>query len=260
MEMKNRLYRILTQLKWQLVVTVFSLVGFLSVYYSTNIWYSSFDDMGKGNFISYMTGLASILALFCSVSFGFVIHYIQSNRAERLSVFSEFKSRLFEFDNFISAQSNIYDKDVCKSLIFELSKYDISDLPQTDYGQEYRIYAKTLEKALESSNKNKRRFYLNSSMHMGYIEQLLGRLGLIAIRQILTKLFVDTLTKGIFLVSLMILFLFMASIFYSSELIPTFFSGALFFSIMTNFVFAELIVDLYRNTDEELDFVNQRET
>ena len=258
--MKSWLYRILTQLKWQLVVTVFSLAGFLTIYYSTSIWYSSFDDMGKGNFISYMTGLASILALFCSVSFGFVIHYIQSNRAERLSVFSEFKSRLFDFDSFVSAQSNGHDKDVCKSLIFELNKYDISDLPQTDYGKEYRIYAKTLEVALESSSKNRREFYLYTSMHMGYIEQLLNRLGLVAISQILTKLFVNTLAKGIFLVSLMILFLFMASIFYSDDLIPTFFSGALFFSIMTVFVFTELVVDLYRNVDEELDFVDRIQT
>ena len=178
-------------------------------------------------------------------------------RSERITAYTELKNKLSEFDNYLSTVPDSSDKEICKAVWFELQKLEMTDLPQTDYGEEYAAYVEALDSGLE--NDGTREFYLTTTTHMGYIEQLLSRIGIISIRQVISRVFVDTLSKGIVLVSFMILILFLANIFYTSYTKTYFFATSLFVSIMTVFIFFEFLLDMYRYLEEELDFINKDE-
>ncbi len=251
------IYQLVTRLKWQTFFTTFITAAFLLIDQYSCVFFNSLVDVGKSDFISFLGGISSVVALFCSVSFGFVIYFIQMARSERIATYTELKNKLREFDNYLSTVPDSSDKDICKAAWFELDKLEITDLPQTDYGEEYAAYVEALALGLE--NKEKREFYLNTSTHMGYIEQLLSRIGIISIQQIISKNFVDTLSKGIVLVSFMISVLFLANLFYLNCTKIYFFAVSLFVSIMTIFIFFEFLLDMYHYLEEELDFIDRSE-
>jgi hypothetical protein len=50
--------------------------------------------LDRSTFITAVSAVASILALFCSISFAFVLFISQANKAERLAAFDRLKTRL----------------------------------------------------------------------------------------------------------------------------------------------------------------------
>ena len=89
---------------------------------------------------SPLSALATIVALFCSVSFGFVLFFMQSNRSERLSTYAKL-NRDCSSSTLASFPPGKQRQRIAMAMVFELEKLDISDLPQTDYGDEYKAYA-----------------------------------------------------------------------------------------------------------------------
>ncbi len=214
---------------------------------------SHFADLDRSTYITFMSGLATIVALFCSVSFGFVLFFMQSNRSERLSTYAELKSRLLAFHTWLLSLPKSEDTEICKAMVFELEKLDITDLPQTDYGAEYKAYIEGLDVGLEDPDR--RQFYLTSILYSCYIEQLLSRIGVVSIKQMITKFFLDTLLKGLALVAGMVALLFTALVWFRADTKLYFVSVTLFFSFMAMLLFIEFAYEMYRHANEELDFV-----
>ena len=253
----NSLLRTLSRLHWQLFISVGVVAIFtmwLGFYEHTHIDISALD---RATYMSFVSGLASILALFCSVSFGFVLFQMQSSKSERLSTYAELKSRLYAFHDWLMSLPNTEDREVCMAMVYELSMLDLSDLPQTDYGIEYQKYTEALKISLDDLEK--RDFYLSSIIYTGYIEQLLSRIGIISIKQICIKLFIDTLSKGLALIGGMVFLLFLALILFGPNSKMAFISASLFFAFMASLLFIEFSYDIYRHQKEELDFIEYGE-
>jgi|TARA_R110000851_G_scaffold108876_1_gene230577 hypothetical protein len=249
----KKLLLYLSRFHWQVIVSVLIAAIFWAWLMLCDAGQASLAKLEISNYISVVTGLASIVALFCSVSFGFVLFQIQSAKSERLGAYSELKARLHSFHSWLSSLEDSVEKDICMAMVFELEKLDLVDIPLTDYGQEYQEYIKAMDEGL--GNKDKREFYLTSILYSGYIEQLLSRLGVISIRQIITKSFLDTLSKGFGLVGGLVLLLFISLVAFDSSIKAYIFSAAVFFCSGTLLLFLEFSYDVYRQYQEEIDFV-----
>jgi len=248
-------FRVLSRLPLQLLISV-TLSGLFGFWlFLCGIGQNHLADLNRSTYITFMSGLATIVALFCSVSFGFVLFFMQSNKSERLSTFTELKSRLLALHNWLLSLPKSKDKEICMAMVFELEKLDIADLPKTDYGAEYKAYTEALSVGL--ADPNRRQFYIISIMYSVYIEQLLSRIGVVSIKQIITKLFLDTLSKGLALVAGMVALLFTALVLFRADTKLYFVSVTLFFSIMAMLLFMEFAYEMYRHANEELDFIEK---
>jgi len=126
----------LAQLKWQLPLCLL-----MTALFAVCLWYPGktcvdIVSLDRSTFVALLGAIASILALFCSISIAFVFFVSQSNKAERVSTYDALKARLLETQKWLLTQPHSQDREICLSLIFELDKLDITDLPQTDYGNE----------------------------------------------------------------------------------------------------------------------------
>lgn len=247
--------RVLSRLPLQLLLSA-ALSGLFGFWlFLCGIGQSHLADLDRSTYITFMSGLATIVALFCSVSFGFVLFFMQSNKSERLSTFTELKSRMLAFHNWLLSLPKSEDTEICMAMVFELEKLDVSDLPQTDYGAKYKAYIEALDVGLEDPDR--RQFYLISIMYSCYIEQLLSRIGIVSIKQMITKFFLDTLSKGLALVGGMVALLFISLVWFRADTKLYFVSVTLFFSLMAMLLFMEFAYEMYRHANEELDFVEK---
>ena len=245
-----------TQLKWQLSI---ALVGVTLL--GLCIWFKEcsridLTSLDRSTFITALSAFASILALFCSLSIAWILFVSQQNKGERVTAYDLLKARLLETQQWLLTEPLSEDREICLGLVFELDKLDLSDMPQTDLGDEYRAYAKALESGLDGENQLRRQFYLRSIAYFGYIENLISRIGLISIRQIITKMFIDTLAKGVALVSLAVLTLIASCFWYGDSIKPWLVLMASFCGIATVLLLYEVWVDMRRHYDEDLDFID----
>jgi hypothetical protein len=92
------------------------------------------------------------------------------------------------------------------------------------------------------------------------LSQLLSRIGVVSIKQIITELFLDTLSKGLWLIVSMIVLLFAALVWLNSATAGWFVSLSLLVSCLAVLLFVEFAHDLYRHVNEEVDFVEKMGT
>lgn len=253
--MARLLYRACTQLKFQApaALTVAALLAFA-------IWNpqrsaAELSSLDRSTFMTYLSAVASILALFCSLSIAWILFVSQQNKSERVATYDLLKSRLSQAQQWLLDQPASADRELCLSLVFELDKHDMSDLPQTDLGDEYRAYTSALDAALGGDDPDRHRFYSISVGHFVYIEHLLSRIGLVSIRQIIAKVFLETLAKGIALVILALLTLIVSSAWYIDATKPWLVLVAAFIAGGAALLLLEVFVDISRHYREELDFV-----
>jgi hypothetical protein len=247
----------LTDLRWQIA---------LSAAITAMIWAGLWQakgtsaDLGvldRATFVTTVAAVASILALFCSVSTAFVLFVSQANRAERVASYDQLKARLLATQQWLSTLPNSAGRETCMALVFELDKADISDLPRVGPEQEYLDYTEALQSGLDSGDPKVRKFFLTSVLYIGYIEQLLNRIGIIAIRQIITKGFIDTLAKGVALICGSVALMVAAAVCFTSANNLAFVAASVFLGCCCMFLFYEFCHDVYRYYKEELDFVQR---
>lgn len=247
----------LTYLRWQIPISATAALIVAACLWWAPLTGANVSDVDRATLITLLTGVASMLALFCSISIAFVLFISQSNRAERIAAYDLFKSRLNETRAWLLNQSHSEHREVCLSLAFEFDKHDLADLPQTDWGDEYRGYCKALAEGLKTKDNAQRTFWLISSTHFGYIEHLLSRIALIAVRQIVAKRFIDTLTKGVGVICISVVTLLTSAAWYSEGAKLAFIAVATFCSVAAILLFYEFCLDMYREYDEELEFVDR---
>ncbi len=245
----------LTQLKFQLplCVLVTALVGvWIWIAPSTVVDLTSLD---RSTFITSLAAISSILALFCSISIAFVLFVSQAYRSERITAYDAFKFRLLETQRWLLAQPDSKDRNTCLSAVFELDKFDITDLPTRNRGNEYRHYTAALKSGLDMPERVS--LLQTSVIYFGYIEQLLNRIGLLAIRQIIARHFIDTLTKGVGIICIDVADLLTATIVYDSITKNLLVIISTFCGVASILLFYEFCVNIYRYYNEELDFIEK---
>ncbi|WP_313074529.1 hypothetical protein [Melaminivora sp.] len=231
----------------------------LAIYYGS--WSGAdLTSLDRSTFITALGTVATLVALFCSLSVAWILFVSQQSKGERLVAYDLMKSRLLEAQRGLLSLPQTEDRETCLSLAYELDKLDLSDLPQTDRGPEYAEYCDALDSGLDSDNAERRAFYLISSTHFGYIESLLNRIGLVAIQQLVTRLFIDTLAKGVALVGLSVLVLIASLLWYDERLKPTFVVASIFIAVGSALLLVEVWVDLRRYYDDNIDFIESSET
>lgn len=209
-------YRISTQLKYQLPLAMLGVATLAICVFTPKLSGVDLKLLDRSTFITATSSIASIIALFCSISIAWILFISQQNKSERITAYDLLKGKVIDAQQWLLSQPLSDGRQICLSLAFELSKLDMSDLPKTDLGDEYRAYTDALDNVFDSEDEEERIFYLTSMAYFGYIENLLNRIGIISIRQIIFELFIQTLAKGIFLVCLAVLII-VASTFWYSE-------------------------------------------
>ena len=212
-------------------------------------------ELDRSTFIAALGAVATLVALFCSLSIAWILFVSQQSKGERLAAHDLMKSRLLEVQRWLLDLPVTEDRELCLSLAYELDKLDLSDLPQTDRGPEYAAYCTSMEEALDNDDSERRVFYLISSTHFGYIEGLLNRIGLVSIRQLVTHLFISTLAKGVALVSLAVMVLVASLLWYNESVKPAYVMATTFIAVGSALLLAEVWVDLRRYYDDDIDFI-----
>jgi hypothetical protein len=248
-------YHVLTSIKYQaIVILVFAaIVGW--VLWLPDSSGANVATLDRATFLSYLGPSATLLALFCSISLTWILFVIQRDKAERVTTFDLMKARLHEAQQWLLSQPESDDRELCLSLVWELDKHRMSDLPMTDWGDEYLEYTEALVEGLGDENAARRQFYRLSAGHFGYIEELLSRIGIISIRQVISRLFVQTFGKGLAIVAAAVLLMVCVSIWFGSEIKPWYVVGAAIVSVSTVLLLLEVFVDIHRMYEEELEFV-----
>jgi len=249
------LYRVSTQLKYQLPIAALGVAAIAACVFQPQLSGVDLSSLDRSTLITSIAAIASIIALFCSLSIAWILFISQQNKSERVTAYDLLKERLLEAQKWLFSQPNSEERELCLALVFELDKLDMSDIPQTDRGDEYREYANTLESGLDSKNDEQKLFYLTSIIYFGYIEHLLNRIGLISIRQVISRAFIETLAKGIFLVCFAVLILVTSTFWYGDATKPWLVLTTSFTGIGALLLLFEVWVDMRRNYEEELDFI-----
>jgi len=213
--------------------------------------------LDRSTFIGALSAVATLVALFCSLSIAWILFVSQQAKAERLTTYDQFKASLREVKNWLHSLEASSDREICLSLAYELDKLELPDLPQTDLGLEYTSYCEALDDGLSSEDAERREFYFRTATHFSYIESLLNRIGIISIRQIITRVFIDTLAKGVALVALSVLVLVISFLWFSEPVKPALVMSAAFIGVGATLLLLEVWVDLRRHYDDELDFIEK---
>jgi hypothetical protein len=248
---------ILTRLPTQIAIcTLAAVLADVVIYYGD--WTGAdITSLDRATFIGALSAVATLVALFCSLSIAWILFVSQQAKAERLTTYDLFRSNLLEVKNWLHSLPTSDDREICLSLAYELDKLELSDLPQTDLGPEYEVYCKALDKGLKSEDPEQREFYFQTTTYFTYIESLLNRIGIISIRQIIAKVFIDTLAKGVSLVALSVVVLAISFLWFSEAVKPALVMSATFIAFGAALLLLEVWVDLRRHYDDELDFICQ---
>lgn len=143
------------------------------------------------------------------------------------------------------------------SLLWEIDKIQLADVPCFNSFPEYEDYCAALAYALDSDDREARHLFQRSSFYIARLEELMSRFGITAIQLIRLKWFIDALAKGFLIVSGCVLVLLCSLVYFADDAKPLYVLLASFLSAGTILVLLEVWVDLMREYEEELTFVQK---
>ncbi|HCG6765621.1 hypothetical protein [Vibrio parahaemolyticus] len=209
--------------------------------------------VGKSDYISFTGGLATILALFCSVSFGYLLHHNENAKSERQNTLNLLFNELNTFKEFVYRTEESELNVVCEKFVLAYEQLGASDFPLLQYLPEHEEFGDYLTDEIYRSC----RFTRQASSYVMKFESINDRLNLIAIKQIVSKLALNTLGKGVALVALLVAVYLFSLLSFTQTNQAAFISIHIFSVLMTTMVFAEFVLAMSRFMDEELEFVDR---
>jgi hypothetical protein len=252
MNITSRILGICSQLKWQLALSLFMALLFFILIKNGELSSVSLPDISKSDFLSFTSGLSTILALFCSVSFGFLLHHIQNSKAERLDALNQLVGELNRLKDLVYSTPESQETIVCERLISAYEDIESFDYPLIEYPEEHEQFGQCLSVDIIRNS----RFLRCASSNVLNIENINKRIQVIAVKQISSRIVLYTLSKGVTLVGLLISIYLLALAWFTSENVIDFMSIQIFSTLMTIFIFIEFIKSMRRFMDEELEFVD----
>lgn len=252
----NQINLILSKSRWQLIIAIS-----LSIAYLLGGQYLlPLDENGKRQLMIFMAMLGSILALITSLSFGFLIQYMNTTNNRKHDLFTKLKSGLFNFDLFLKDYPQnlpiIYESE---SFSWELKSIRFEELPIVDWDERLEELRPHIEESRGAYEEDRN---LENKI-LGYlviIEEIISDIGLMCIKQIIFDIHVKRVIKG-FLCLAGVLATTVITFYTRSESFLYFLSTApIFFSIMVLLYILELGTQLKRESAEELIFIESNQT
>ena len=254
--MRRRILIRLTSLPWQAALSLL-FTGLAAIAIYTPSARVDLTGVDRSTFISALSAIATLVALFCSLSLTWILFTYQQVKGQRTAAYDLMKQCLMEAERWLHSHDRTESRELCLSLIWEIDKIEHSSIPQLGSIPEYEDYCKALDAALDSEDADNRLFFQRSSHHFTRIEQLLARFGLASIQLVLVKLFIDTLAKGFAIVAFSVLILLCSLLWFNDRSKAAYILAVAFVSFATILVLLEVWLDLLREYDEELDFVEK---
>ena len=245
--------RFFTRLQWQLPISIYIAIAvFLAIKYGEHAG-EIVIAIEKSDYLSFTGGLATILALFCSVSFGYLLHHIENAKSERQNTLNLLFTELAAFKEFVYRTEESEFNLVCEKFVLAYEQLDSSDFPLLQYLSEHEEFGDCLN---DDTYRNCR-IIRQASSYVLKIESINERINFIAIKQIISKLALNTLGKGVVLVALLVSVYLLSLLTYTQTNQIAFVSIHIFSVLMTTMVFAEFVLSMSRFMDEELEFVDR---
>ncbi|MPS98194.1 MAG: hypothetical protein E2581_06800 [Pseudomonas sp.] len=213
------------------------------------------NTLDRSTLVSALSTIATVVALFCSLSIAWILYVLQQVRTERLQTYDVMKSKLRDVLTWLHSIPPSNDRDVCLAHAYAIDFLDLSEMPQTVVLEECKEYCEALDKGLASSDSVRQEFFRASVSHFVYIESLMKRIGLGAVKQVISSIFIKTLAKGIFLVGVSVFALIALLLWYGDYSAPLFVCVSTFVGVGSCLLLIEVWVELRRHYDDELDFV-----
>ncbi|WP_085720848.1 hypothetical protein [Pseudomonas sp. B22(2017)] len=246
---------------WVQLLICFLLSGMTWLAVSYTAWTgSTISSLDRSTFITALGTIATLVALFCSLSISWILFVTQQLKGERLVAYDLMKVRLLESQRWLVDQPDSDERSICLDLAFELDRFEPNDLPITNRDELFDSYLKVVADGYNSEDAERRLFTETTVTYFSYVETLLNRIGLISIRQIISRLFIDTLAKGVALVGVSVLVLLAAMVWFGGNATPFLMTMSTFIASGSALLLIEVWVDLRRFYDEDLDFIQKEES
>ena len=216
------------------------LIAFYSKY-KINIYFTE-----QSEFTTYIGIISSILALVSTISFGFLLYFIQNTSSDKSKAFSNLKSFIKDFDRYLNSISEqniliIESRRVAEVLV----RLKLTDIPNFN-----RSWGKTLKEITRIINEGPNYYSRRVLLYLQDIETYLHELGIIYIRQIVSELFMRTVIKCFVTLSAMIILLVISVVNYNDLSKFVFFPFGLFFGFLSSLYFVEISINVFRHTKE----------
>lgn len=209
--------------------------------YKINIFFTE-----QSEFTMYIGILSSILALVSTISFGFLLYFIQNTSSDRSRVFSNLKSFIHDFDKYINSipEQNILILE-SRKVAEVLVKLRLTDIPEFN-----RSWGDNLKEVTRILNEGPNYYSEKVLFYLQEIETYLNELGIIYVRQVVSELFMRTVIKCFVTLSAMIILLVISLVNYNDLSKYVFFSFGLFFGFLCSLFFIEISIHVFRHTKE----------
>jgi hypothetical protein len=254
--MTRHLIRRLKSPAWQVAISG-AFTGLIALIIFSTPVRSGISGVDRATFVSALGALATLLALFCSLSLSWILFLYQQIKSQRVAAYDMLKQCVIDTESWLQTSEQACYRELCLSLLWEIDKIRLTDTPCFDSFPEYEEYCTALALAIDSEDRQARQFFQRSSFYFARIEELMSRFGITAIQLIRLKWFIDALAKGFLIVSASVFVLLCTLIWFTEYAKPFYIIAATFLSAGTVLVLLEVWVDLIREYEEELTFIQR---
>ncbi|MBD2088542.1 hypothetical protein H6F67_01490 [Microcoleus sp. FACHB-1515] len=247
-----KLLGISARTNWQIFIATCLTIGAL-IY--RILFQKSYSNLDVRTTTLALGSIGSIIALATSMSFAFVVFFVNQTNSRKHDLFYKFKSSLFDFDRFLKdyprSQSIVGQ---AQAVSWELKFIKFSDFPLLDW--ESRIESLTLFFDKDCDYKDDPNLDNKILGYLGYLEEIVCEIGLMCVRQIIAGVFVRTVIKAFVLIGLLLLVLIIS--YLNIGAVPNLICSIMpvFFATFACLIFSELGWYLHRESDEMISFVN----
>jgi hypothetical protein len=139
--LRNALYRT----RWQVAISavIGACVALISALLEGEADYTPLES--RGDYLGFALGISSVLALVASITFGFLLHHIQSVTAEKHMLYARFKDGVDELRRFLDGkyEAGIIDRsyDYPFGVVEEIT---LKDFPIMDFGDRIEATLETI--------------------------------------------------------------------------------------------------------------------
>ncbi len=243
-------------IKWQLFISLLGAFFYL-LYYKHDTSLTLNKVAHVQSLMIFMGLLGSMLALTTSLSLGFIFQFTNTTNSKKHDLIWKFKSMLFDFDSFLQSYPDKLELiSRCQELSWDLKSLKNDEFPILNWDE--RISNIKLEKLLENTKYDKDKNLPNKILgYLTVLEEIISEIGLMCIRQIICGVHMNRVIKG-FSYIVILLIIFGITFYAQNDMVLFILSAApIFFSILTILYFTELGLELYRESDELLVFVDR---
>ena len=247
----------LTSPTWQVGICL-AFTGLIAAVIFSPLTGLDVSGIDRSTFIAVIGSITTLLTLFCTLSLSWILFSYQQIKNQRVAAYDMLKQCVIDAVGWLHASEHTCYRDICLSLLWEIDKIQLTDIPCFDSFPEYEEYCAALAFAMDSDDRQARHFFRRSSFYFARVEELMSRFGITAIQLIRLKWFIDALAKGFLVVSASVLVLLCSLLYFADDVKPLYILIASFLSAGTVLVLLEVWVDLMQEYEEELTFVQKK--